>query len=254
VTWWQIAALLATALVAGGVDAIVGGGGLIQLPVLLLVVPTAPVASALGTNKLSSIAGTTTAATTYLGHTRVSWRILGPGVVFAASASGVGAWLAGAVPATLYRPIVLAVLVVVAAVVLLRPQLGVVAVPQASSTARTVAAIASITGLALYDGAVGPGTGTFLILVFTGLLGVDFLHSSAMGKVVNVATNLGALVVFAVAGHVLWLLGAAMGVCNMAGARLGARVALRRGARFVRLMLLAVVTALLLRLGYQQFA
>src|SRR5256885_2364134 len=108
--------------------------------------------------------------------------------------------------------------------------------------------------IATYDGAIGPGTGTFLILSWTATLGVDFLHASAMAKAVNVATNLGALVVFALAGHVAWLLGAAMAVANVLGARLGARTALRRGSGFVRVVLLVVVFVLLAKLGLDEFS
>ncbi|MBO4210976.1 TSUP family transporter, partial [Micromonospora echinofusca] len=120
--------------------------------------------------------------------------------------------------------------------------------------ARTVTAVA-VTGIAIaaYDGLIGPGTGTFLVLAFTTLIGTDFVHGSAMAKIVNAGTNLGALVVFATTGHVWWLLGAAMAICNIAGALLGARMALHRGAGFVRTVLLVVVLALVARLGYDQW-
>ena len=108
-------------------------------------------------------------------------------------------------------------------------------------------------GIALYDGLIGPGTGTFLVLAFTAILGSDFVHASAMAKVVNAGTNLGALVVFGLTGHVWWALGAAMAVCNVVGAAVGARMALRRGAGFVRVVLLVVVLALVARLGYDQW-
>ena len=176
----------------------------------------------------------------------MDWRVLGPAAGLAVFASGLGALLAGVVPASAYRPVVLAVLAGVAVIVTLRPRLGTTVPSEPPGPARMVA-------IAAYDGAIGPGTGTFLILTFTATLGVDFLHSSAMAKVVNVATNLGALVVFGASGHVSWLLGAAMAVANVAGARLGAHTAIRRGSRFVRLVLLLVVTALLLRLGFAEF-
>jgi uncharacterized membrane protein YfcA len=107
--------------------------------------------------------------------------------------------------------------------------------------------------IAFYDGAIGPGTGTFLVLAFTSIIGADFVHGSAMAKIVNTGTNLGALAVFGFFGHIDWALGAILAVCNIAGAQLGARLALRRGAKFIRLVLLAVVLALVARLGYDQF-
>ncbi|WKU08437.1 TSUP family transporter [Micromonospora sp. HUAS LYJ1] len=235
-------------------DAVVGGGGLLLLPALLVAAPGVPVATALGTNKLAAIAGTSTAAVTFARRTRVDWGVAGPAAVLAVGCAGVGAVLAGSVPAGAYRPVVLGVLVVVALFVVLRPRLGTVAVPRRRTRGRVVAAVVVAgVGVALYDGLVGPGTGTFLVVAFTVLVGADFLHGSAMAKVVNAGTNLGALVVFAVTGHVWWWLGLAMAVCNVAGAAVGARMALRRGAGFVRVVLLVVVLALVARLGYDQW-
>ncbi|MEW2382150.1 TSUP family transporter [Micromonospora sp. NPDC047707] len=251
---FSLTALLAVAAMAGWVDAVVGGGGLLLLPALLVGVPGMPVATALGTNKLAAVAGTATAAVTYARRTKLDWAVAGPAAGLAVLCAGVGAALAGAVPASAYRPVVLAVLVAVAVFVVARPRLGVVAQPHRRTRARMVVAVAVAgVGIALYDGLVGPGTGTFLVLAFTALVGADFVHGSAMAKIVNAGTNLGALVVFAATGHVWWLLGAAMAVCNIAGAVLGARMALRRGSGFVRGVLLVVVLALVGRLGYDQW-
>ncbi|WBB68703.1 TSUP family transporter [Micromonospora sp. WMMD812] len=250
----SLTTLLTAAAMAGWVDAVVGGGGLLLLPALLVAAPGMPVASALGTNKLAAIAGTATAAATYARRTKVDWAVAGPAAGVAVVSAGVGAALAGAVPAAAYRPVVLVVLVSVALFVLLRPRLGVVSLPERRTPARVAVAVAVAgIGIALYDGLIGPGTGTFLVLAFTALLGADFVHGSAMAKVVNAGTNLGALVVFGVTGHVWWLLGAGMAVCNIAGAVLGARMALRRGAGFVRIVLLVVVLALVAKLGHDQW-
>jgi uncharacterized membrane protein YfcA len=246
-----IGVLLLAAAAAGWVDAVVGGGGLLLLPTLLIAVPAMPVATALGTNKLTAITGTTAAAITYARRTTVDWRVAGPAGVLAVLASGVGAALATTVPSRAYKPVVLVVLLGVALFVTLRPSLGLHPEPHKRTRARMVAAVTASGGLiACYDGLVGPGTGTFLVLTFTALIGTDFLHSSVMAKIVNAGTNLGALLVFAAGGHVWWLLGAGMAVCNIAGAALGARMALRRGSRFVRVVLLVVVLALVARLGY----
>ncbi|RKN41409.1 sulfite exporter TauE/SafE family protein [Micromonospora endolithica] len=251
---FSLTTLLAAAALAGWVDAVVGGGGLLLLPALLVAAPGMPVATALGTNKLAAIAGTSTAAVTYARRTRLDWAVAGPSAGLAVCCAGVGAALAGAVPASAYRPVVLGVLVAVALFVVLRPRLGVVAMPWRRTRWRMVAVVA-LAGvvIALYDGLIGPGTGTFLVVAFTALVGADFVRGSAMAKVVNAGTNLGALVVFAAAGHVWWWLGLAMAVCNVAGAALGARMALRRGAGFVRVVLLVVVFALVGRLGYDQW-
>ena len=249
-----VAILLTAAALAGWVDAVVGGGGLLLLPALLVAAPGMPPATALGTNKLAAIAGTSTAALTYARRTTLDWAVVGPAAALAVVCAGLGAALAGAVPPEAYRPVVLVVLVSVALFVVLRPRLGTVAVPQRRTRVRVVVAVlVAGVGIATYDGLIGPGTGTFLVVAFTALLGADFLHGSAMAKVINAGTNAGALVVFAVTGHVWWLLGAAMAVCNIVGAMVGARMALRRGSGFVRVVLLVVVFALVGKLGYDQW-
>ncbi|MBW8486944.1 sulfite exporter TauE/SafE family protein [Actinomadura parmotrematis] len=250
----HVVLLLLAALAAGWVDAVVGGGGLIQLPALLLLVPGQPVAAALATNKLGSIAGTSSAAVAYLRHAKPDLRVALPaGAIAVVSAAG-GALCAAAISAAVLKPLIMVVLLGVAALVVLRPDLG--RAPRAVlRTRRRLAAAVLVPGLliAFYDGLVGPGTGTFLVLAFTTLLGTDFVNASANAKIINTGTNLGALAVFAVQGHVLWALGLAMAAANIAGAQLGARTAVRRGAGFVRVVLLCVVTAMVAKLGYEQF-
>lgn len=247
----MIATLLVAALAAGWVDAVVGGGGLLLLPALLVAAPQLHPATALGTNKLAAICGTSTAAVAYARRTKIDWGVAGPAAALALLCSGCGAALAGAIPASAYRPVIIGILVAVAVFVTVRPQMGLIEQPEKRTTARRGIAVAVAGGLiAAYDGLIGPGTGTFLVLAFTTLIGADFVHGSAMAKIVNTATNLGALVVFAATGHVAWMLGAGMAVCNVIGALIGARMALRRGAGFVRIILLVVVLALIARLGY----
>jgi uncharacterized protein len=209
----------------------------------------------LGTNKAAAIAGTSTAAVTYARRTTVDWRVAGPAAGLAVLASGAGAALAGSVPQEAYRPVVMGVLAAVALFVTLRPALGTVPEPQRRTRARVAVAVAVAGGLiGFYDGLIGPGTGTFLVLTFTTMVGADFVHGSAMAKIVNAGTNLGALVVFAASGHVLWWLGGLCAVCNITGAVLGARTALKRGSGFVRVILLVVVLALIVKLGFDQWA
>ena len=116
--------------------------------------------------------------------------------------------------------------------------------------------VATVAGLAIgfYDGLIGPGTGSFLLIVLVAVLGYSFLNASSTAKVVNLGTNLAAIVVFGVTGSVLWVLGLLMGVCNVIGAVVGARMAIRRGSEFVRLVFLAVVGVLILRLGWDLLA
>ncbi|GIF13479.1 sulfite exporter TauE/SafE family protein [Actinoplanes teichomyceticus] len=249
----MIATLLIAAAAAGWVDAVVGGGGLLLLPALMVAAPQLPLPTALGTNKLAAICGTGTAAVTYARRTRIDWAVAGPSAALAMLCAGCGAALAGAIPAGAYRPVVLLVLIAVAVFVTVRPAMGLAEHPEKRTTLRRGLAVAAAGGVvAAYDGLIGPGTGTFLVLVFTTIVGADFVHGSAMAKLVNTGTNLGALIVFAATGHVHWLLGAGMAVCNIAGAVAGARMALRRGSGFVRVVLLLVVLALIIKLGVDQ--
>lgn len=250
----DLSLLLTAAAAAGWVDAVVGGGGLLLIPAMLIGAPQIPLATVLGTNKLTAIAGTSSAAITYSRRTKIDWRVAAPGSAAAIVTAGVGAWFAGTIPGYVFRPIVLAVLVGVALFVTFRPAMGQVAEPHKRTPHRALIAIVACGGaIALYDGLIGPGTGTFLVLTLTTLIGADFLHASAMAKIINAGTNLGALIVFAVNGHVWWLLGGAMALCNVVGAQLGARTALRRGSGFVRIVLLVVVNALVIKLGYELF-
>jgi uncharacterized membrane protein YfcA len=247
------AGLLGAAAGAGGVDAIVGGGGLIQLPALLLAYPTLPAAVALGTNKLASISGTSTAAATYLRRTKVDRRVMIPAAALAVVCAGFGAVSASRLPTSVFRPIVMVLLVCVAAFVVFRPSFGAQEADlEVSRRRRLTTTLVAGMGIGFYDGIFGPGTGTFLIICFAVGIGTEFVAGSAMAKVVNCGTNLGALLVFATQGHVMWALGAAMGACNIVGARVGARLALKRGAGFVRVVLLVVVAAMVVKMGFDQ--
>ncbi|MET8338328.1 TSUP family transporter [Streptosporangium canum] len=249
----EIALLLVAAAGAGWIDAVVGGGGLLQLPVLLMA-GLSPV-QALATNKFAAIFGTASAAVTYARTTKIDTRVVVPAGLGAVVFAGLGAASAAAISREALIPLVMVTLVSVALFVTFRPAFGTHPQPHLRTRARTVAAIAVTgAGIAFYDGILGPGTGTFLIIAFTTILGMDFVSGSAHSKIINSCTNLGALLVFAYQGHVLWLLGLAMAVCNIAGAQLGARMALRRGAGFVRAVLLCVVIVMVAKLGYEQFA
>jgi uncharacterized membrane protein YfcA len=247
---WQVLALLAlAALAAGFVDAVVGGGGLIQLPALLLGLPGASPVQILATNKLASFCGTTVASATYYRRVRPDPRTFVPLMILAFIGAALGATVAFLIPRSAFEPIVLVVLVVVGAYVLLKPELGDVTELRFAGHRHTIAAM--LTGLAIgfYDGALGPGTGSFFVFTLVGLLGYDFLEASAKARLANWATNLGALCVFAPQGDVLWGLGLTMGATNLVGGYLGARTAVRRGRRFVRVFFIVVVSAFIVRIG-----
>lgn len=248
--------LLLAALAAGYIDAVVGGGGLIQLPAMLLALGDRVPALALGTNKLSSIIGTTAATTTYLRRkdARPEIRIVLPMAVLAFAGSYVGAELASRVPANIFRPLVLVLLVLVGVWTWRRPALGESDALRFSSRGRLAIACAAGASIGFYDGIFGPGTGSFLIFILVGAVGYSFLRASATAKVVNWSTNLAALSVFVPDRNVLAALGIAMGCCNLVGAITGARMAAARGSSFVRVAFLCVVALLIIKLGYDQVA
>jgi uncharacterized protein len=245
-----VALLLVAALTAGWVDAVVGGGGLVQLPALLLVPGISPV-QALATNKLGSICGTAAAGITYYRRVRPDLRTALPMAVLAGASAAVGALCASLLPAEVFRPVIVVALLAVAAYTLARPALGEATALRWHGRRHHVAAGAAGVSIGFYDGILGPGTGSFLVFTLVGLLGYGFLEASAKAKIVNLATNLGALCVFVPQGAVLWALGLLMGLANLLGGYIGARTAVARGSGFVRVVFLVIVSALVLRLGQQ---
>lgn len=240
---------------AGWVDAVSGGGGLLQVPSLLVAMPNSPPALALGTNKLASIIGTTGAASTYLRSSVLDLRTAAPMTLAAVAGSAIGASLATRIPSQAFRPVILVLLVGVWLWTLLRPQMGAEQRLRWEGRRRHYAiAIVAGAGIGAYDGLLGPGTGSFLLIVLVAGLGYSFLNASATAKVVNVGTNLAALAVFGLSGNVLWIVGLLMGACNLAGALVGARMAIERGSSFVRAVFLAVVGLLIARLGWDLIA
>jgi uncharacterized protein len=237
------------AVAAGFVDAVVGGGGLIQLPALLLGLPDAAPVAVLATNKLSSIFGTTMASTTYYRRVRPDPRTFVPLMLAAFAGSAAGAGVASHLPKSAFEPIVLVALVLVGGWVLLRPSLGRVTELRFAGHHHTLAALTIGLLVGFYDGALGPGTGSFFVIGLVGLLGYNFLEASAKARMANAATNLAALVVFIPQGAVIWHVGIVMAACNLLGGWLGAHVAVSRGTRFVRVFFILVVSGFVIRIG-----
>lgn len=244
-----VLALLLAALAAGFVDAVVGGGGLVQLPALLIALPGASPVQVLATNKLSSICGTSVAAATYVRRVRPDPRTFVPLMVAAFLGSSGGAALASLIPRSALDPIVLVALVLVGTYVVLKPDLGTSTALRFAGRRHILATVLTGVGVGFYDGALGPGTGSFFVLLLVGALGYNFLEASAKARLANWATNLAALVVFIPQGEVLWGIGLAMGVANMVGGYLGARTAIGRGAAFVRIFFIVVVGGFVVRIG-----
>ncbi len=242
--------LLALAgLTAGFVDAVVGGGGLIQLPALLLGLPGAAPIHILATNKLASICGTSVSSATYYRRVRPDPKTFGPLMILAFAGSAAGALAASHLPSSAFDPIVLVALVVVGAYVVFTPSLGGDTVLRFAGHRHTLAAMGTGLLIGCYDGALGPGTGSFFVFTLVGLLGYNFLEASAKSRMANWATNLAALCVFVPQGAVLWKVGLVMGLANLVGGYVGARTAVARGSRFVRIFFIVVVSAFIVRIG-----
>jgi uncharacterized membrane protein YfcA len=245
--------LLAASFFAGFIDSIAGGGGLIQLPALLIGLPKSETAEVLGTNKLSSVFGTSTAAVLYRKQIKPDPKVLLAMGVPALLGSAGGAMLASKIPTSSMRPMVLVLLIVVAIYTWFKPDLG--KFENLRHLPRRRVQIAALAGVIIgfYDGIFGPGTGSFLMLILVASLGYAFITASAIAKVVNVATNVGAIMVFGINGAVIWQIGIIMGVANISGAIIGARLAIKGGSTLVRKVFLLVTMALIVKVGIATF-
>ena len=240
--------LILAAFSAGLVDAIAGGGGLIQLPALLIGLPQASTVEVLGTNKVASVFGTTASALTYRRSVKTDAIFLVTMALPALFGSVLGALSASLIPTQSMRPIVFVLLVAVAIYTWRKPDLGSIEALRYQKNKRFL--ISAIAGLVIgfYDGIFGPGTGSFLMLILI-YLGFAFLSASAIAKVVNVSTNLGAILVFGLHGAILWQVGLVLAMANVVGGLLGARLAIRGGSTLIRKVFLFVTVALIIRVG-----
>ena len=240
-------------LLAGFVDSIVGGGGLILVPALFAVFPTTHPATLFGVNKGASVWGTAVATVQYARRVDMRWAALLPAAAAGFAGSLGGAWLVTVVDSGFLRKLLPFVLLAVLAYTLVKKDLGRVHAPRFSGHAETLAACSIGLVLGFYDGFFGPGTGSFFVFLFVRWLGYDFLNASASSKLLNTATNLAALALFAYKGHVWWHFALTMAVANVLGSLLGTRLALKHGSGFVRVVFMVVVGALILKTGFDAF-
>jgi len=239
--------LLFAAFFAGMVDAVGGGGGLIQVPALLGLFPTTPIATLFGTNKVASVVGTIAAAVHFVRRVRIPWLIVVPATVAAFVGSFSGAFFASSLPRRVMLPLVIVLMIGAALYTFLKKDFGHTATRVPDAADRPKAAMLG-GGVGFYDGIFGPGTGSFLIFGFVRLFGLDLVTANACTKIVNATTNLAALLFFAWNGAVMWPLALMMAASNFMGAQVGARVALRWGSRFLRRVFLVAVIALIVKL------
>lgn len=248
-----LAILCALAFFAGFVDSVIGGGGLIQVPALLVFLPNVPVATIFGTNKVVSLAGTSVALAKIAREVEVPWRSVLPAAIAAAVFAFLGARAVSAINPALLKPVILFLLIGVAAYTFVRKDLGALHQPRFAANHERMVAIAVGVVLGFYEGFFGPGTGSFLIFAFVGLLGFNFLTASASAKVVNITTNIAAICWFAWNGNILYALALPLAICNVAGAWFGAKLAISKGSAFLRVFFLIVIGVLICRFGYDVF-
>jgi uncharacterized membrane protein YfcA len=246
----EVLLVLVAAFGAGFIDALAGGGGLIQLPALFAAFPQAPHTTLLGTGKLAGFAGTTSAVVRFIRHVRLDWRLLLPAASGAFVASLGGAWIATQVSPERFRALVPLLLTVVLVYTLAHRDLGREHRPRVLGRHERLLAAGTAGVIGLYDGFFGPGTGSFLVFLFVRVFGLDFLHASASAKIVNAATNAAAIILFGLTGELYWLLGLAMSVCNVVGAQFGSHLAIRRGSALVRKVFLGVVGTLIAKTAW----
>ncbi|MEN9351559.1 MAG: hypothetical protein RL455_500 [Actinomycetota bacterium] len=238
---------------AGFVDAMAGGGGLIQLPALIVGLPNKELPLILGTNKVPSIFGTTAAARNYFKNVKpdipLTLTMMGPAFIGSIG----GASLAAAVPKDFFKPFIVFLLVAVAIYTWRKPELGMN--ENLKYTHKKRLTIVALIGLLIgfYDGIFGPGTGTFLVFFLVSAIGYAFLKASGTAKLVNIATNAGAILSFQITGHIWWQLGLLLALANVTGAIIGSRLAIKGGSPLVRKVFLAVTFLLIARVAWDTF-
>nr|WP_319564354.1 TSUP family transporter [uncultured Rhodoferax sp.] len=240
-------------LFAGFVDSIVGGGGLILVPALFAVFPTAHPATLFGTNKGASIWGTGMATWQYSQKVHMRWAALLPAAGAGLLSSLAGAWLVTVISPEFLRKALPFVLLAVLLYTLAKKELGRDHTPRFHGLQEQLVAAGIGVVIGFYDGFFGPGTGSFLVFLFVRLLGYDFLSASAAAKLVNTATNVSALALFIAKGHIWWHFVLAMAVANVLGSLAGTRLALKHGTGFVRVVFLLVVSALICKTSWDAF-
>lgn len=249
----EIIILCTAAFAAGFVDAIIGGGGLIQTPAILVTLPQYPVATLLGTTKIPSISGTSIAAVQYSLKVKIKWRLMLAMCSIALLAAYSGSKLVSITSNQFMKPVIFCMLVVVAIYTYTKKNFGMA--QQKSISHKNEVLYGSVFALLVgfYDGFIGPGAGSFMVLFFISVLGFDFLQSGAHAKLVNVATNLGSIIFFSINGNILFQYALPMAAFNFAGSFFGSRLAILKGNKFIRIFFLLVIAATILRFGYDIF-
>ncbi|MES2748358.1 MAG: TSUP family transporter [Bacteroidota bacterium] len=250
---YVIVFLCIAAFFAGFVDAIVGGGGLIQTPIAMILLPNLAVSSIIGSLKIPAFSGTSFAAFQYLKEVKMNWKLLFIMAVVAFASAFLGSHLLTLVSNDFMKPLLLVILVLLAIYTFSKKDFGQHKAKEITPQKQLFLAVSMSLCIGFYDGFIGPGTGSFLVFGFVIVLGFDFLHASANAKMVNLATNFGSICLFILKGKIIWAIAIPMAICNALGGWLGAKLAIKKGNGFIRVFFLVVVIGTLLRFGYDVF-
>lgn len=245
--------LCIASFIAGFVDAIVGGGGLIQTPVALIALPNLSVASIIGTLKIPGFSGTSIATIQYLKKVKVDWKLFGVMAIVSFVFAFIGSSLLNVMQNDFMKPVLFVILVLLLVYTYLKKDFGQLEISKLSTTRKYTYAVVICILIGFYDGFIGPGTGSLLIMAFVAILGFDFLQASTNAKLVNLATNIGSITLFVIKGKIVWAIAIPMAICNALGAFIGARLAISKGNGFIRVFFLIIVAITLLRFGYDVF-
>jgi uncharacterized membrane protein YfcA len=242
--------LALSAFTAGFIDAVVGGGGLIQTPFLLITFPKMPLPVLFGTNKIAALAGTSIAAYKYAKKITFDYKLLFVIALSCFISSYLGAQIINHIDSNLLKPLILVILIVFAIYTFIKKDLGAIETKELPLNKQMVygAFIGLMVGF--YDGFFGPGTGSFFVLGFVVILGFEFVKASAYAKIVNCVTNISALIVFIKEGHYILHLAILLAVFNIMGSFIGSHLALKKGNGFVRIIFLMIVSVMILKYGY----
>ena len=249
----EIVILCIAAFAAGFIDSIVGGGGLVQTPTVLVTLPGYPLSVLLGTTKIPAILGTSVAAFQYAVKVVIKWRLLGLMLPIALVAAYTGSMTISRVSSTFMKPVFFCMLIVVLIYTYRKKDFGTANVRSISAKKEQQYGALFALLIGFYDGFIGPGAGSFLVLFFISVIGFDFLKASAHAKLVNVATNLGSIIFFTGNGSILYQYAVPMAVFNFTGSLIGARLAILKGNKFIRIFFLIVITGTIIRFGYDIF-
>ena len=246
----SIIILSLAALLAGFIDAVVGGGGLIQLPALLIQMPQTAIPTLFGINKIAALSGTSMAAYNYSRKVKFNFTLLGTTGFAAFLASYAGAKAVTYIPPASLKPLILILLIVIAIYTFLKKDFGSSHSKNLSTQKQITFGVILALLVGFYDGFFGPGTGSFFVFGFVFILGFDFLKASAYSKIINCITNISALIVFINNGNFILYLALIMASFNIIGSLIGTHLALRRGNSFIKNIFFIVVSIMILRYGY----